>query len=223
MREKKEINGIKDTEQNYKGNAYGVIKKIIALVLSAGMVITAAEALRMYNQWRASKTPETEISNQDKVKEVSFEDVKNLVEEYREAKRNNDTEKIKSLDLKLSQGNYFEVLFRNFKEQMVESLGFDSEKVEIVIARNGTFLVDKEKAKGKVIMDHTGQISSSVKYIDKTGKNPIVPSEMQEMASLLGTDISAAKYKKMSDLESHYSNFEYVLEYEPEIEDSERE
>lgn len=223
MREKRKINGVKDTEQNYKGNAYGTIKKVIALVLSAGMLITAAEALRMYNQWRDSKIPGTEVSDQKNVKDVSFEDVKKLVEEYREAKRNNDTEKIKSLDLKLSQGNYFEVLFGNFKEQMVESLGFDPERVEIVIARNGTFLVDKEKAKDKAVVDHTGQISSSVKYIDETGKNPKVPRKMQNMVSLLGTDVSVAKYKKMVDLESHYSNFEYLLEYEPEIDGDERE
>lgn len=223
MKEKREIKGIKDTNENYNGNAYGIIKKIIALVLAAGMVITAAEAIRMYNQWHASKTQGTQIGQQDKLKDVSFEDVKSIVEEYRKALQDNDLEKIKSLEIKVREGNYFEVLFSGFKEQMVESLGFDSKKVEVVIARDGVFLVDKEKAKGKVIVDHTGQISNKVKYIDGKGKNPQIPMEMKNMVSALGTDMSAAKFKGMSDLEGHFSNYEELLTYVAEKDIGERE
>ena len=31
--------------------------------------------------------------------------------------------------------------------------------------------------------------------------------------------MSAARYKRMDDLEAHYSNYEYLVEYELEIEE----
>mgnify|MGYP006991682296 CR=1 FL=1 len=151
MKEKRKINGIKDNNQNYKGNVSEIAKKIMALVLSLGMMITAAEAIRMYNQWRASKNPEVGIENHDELKKVTFEDVKAIVEEYREAVESNDIEKQKSLNIKFAEGDYFSALLGKYKEQIVESLDLDPEKVEVVLARDGTFLVDKEKAKGKVI------------------------------------------------------------------------
>lgn len=223
MKEKREIKGVKDTNQNYKGNCCGIIKKILALVLAAGMIITAAEAIRMYNQWRASKTQGTGIGQQDKLKDVSFEDVKSIIEEYREAEKNNDTEKIKALNIKLNEGNYFGALYEEFREQMVESLGHDPEKVEVFIARDGVFLIDKEKASKRMIVDFTGQINSSVKYIGKDGKNPKIPSEMKEMVRKLGDDKSFAKYNGIRELDQHYSNYEYLLEYVPERDSGERE
>ena len=72
MKEKRKINGIKDNNQNYKGNVSEIAKKIMALVLSLGMMITAAEAIRMYNQWRASKNPEVGIENHDELKKSYF-------------------------------------------------------------------------------------------------------------------------------------------------------
>lgn len=65
-------------------------------------------------------------------------------------------------------------------------------------------------------------ISFLCSKISCNGKNPIIPTEMKKMVSKLVDDMSAAKYKKVSDLESHYSNFECLLEYEPEIKDNER-
>lgn len=220
MKEKRKINGIKDNNQNYKGNVSEIAKKIMALVLSLGMMITAAEAIRMYNQWRASKNPEVGIENHDELKKVTFEDVKAIVEEYREAVESNDIEKQKSLNIKFAEGDYFSALLGKYKEQIVESLDLDSEKVEVVLARDGTFLVDKEKAKGKVILDHAGQLIDSVKYLDKNGKNPQIPYEIKKMFNDLGTDMSVARYRRISDLERHYSNYEYIEQYE--IEDQER-
>ncbi|MBR3882080.1 MAG: hypothetical protein IKJ36_02300 [Clostridia bacterium] len=220
MKEKRKINGIKDNNQNYKGNVSEIVKKIMALVLSLGMMITAAEAIRMYNQWRASKNPEVGIENHDELKKVTFEDVKAIVEEYREAVESNDIEKQKSLNIKFAEGDYFSALLGKYKEQIVESLDLDPEKVEVVLARDGTFLVDKEKAKGKVILDHAGQLLDSVKYLDKNGKNPQIPYEIKKMFNDLGTDMSVARYRGISDLERHYSNYEYIEQYE--IEDQER-
>lgn len=220
MKEKRKINGIKDNNQNYKGNVSEIAKKIMALVLSLGMMITAAEAIRMYNQWRASKNPEVGIENHDELKKVTFEDVKAIVEEYREAVESNDIEKQKSLNIKFAEGDYFSALLGKYKEQIVESLDLDPEKVEVVLARDGTFLVDKEKAKGKVIFDHAGQLLDSVKYLDKNGKNPQIPYEIKKMFNDLGTDMSVARYRGISDLERHYSNYEYIEQYE--IEDQER-
>lgn len=220
MKEKRKINGIKDNNQNYKGNVSEIAKKIMALVLSLGMMITAAEAIRMYNQWRASKNPEVGIENHDELKKVTFEDVKAIVEEYREAVESNDIEKQKSLNIKFAEGDYFSALLGKYKEQIVESLDLDPEKVEVVLARDGTFLVDKEKAKGKVIFDHAGQLLDSVKYFDKNGKNPPIPYEIKKMFNDLGTDMSVARYRGISDLERHYSNYEYIEQYE--IEDQER-
>lgn len=220
MKEKRKINGIKDNNQNYKGNVSEIAKKIMALVLSLGMMITAAEAIRMYNQWRASKNPEVGIENHDELKKVTFEDVKAIVEEYREAVESNDIEKQKSLNIKFAEGDYFSALLGKYKEQIVESLDLDPEKVEVVLARDGTFLVDKEKAKGKVILDHAGQLIDSVKYLDKNGKNPQIPYEIKKMFNDLGTDMSVARYRGISDLERHYSNYEYIEQYE--IEDQER-
>lgn len=220
MKEKRKINGIKDNNQNYKGNVSEIAKKIMALVLSLGMMITAAEAIRMYNQWRASKNPEVGIENHDELKKVTFEDVKAIVEEYREAVESNDIEKQKSLNIKFAEGDYFSALLGKYKEQIVESLDLDPEKVEVVLARDGTFLVDKEKAKGKVILDHAGQLLDSVKYLDKNGKNPPIPYEIKKMFNDLGIDMSVARYRGISDLERHYSNYEYIEQYE--IEDQER-
>lgn len=220
MKEKRKINGIKDNNQNYKGNVSEIAKKIMALVLSLGMMITAAEAIRMYNQWRASKNPEVGIENHDELKKVTFEDVKAIVEEYREAVESNDIEKQKSLNIKFAEGDYFSALLGKYKEQIVVSLDLDPEKVEVVLARDGTFLVDKEKAKGKVILDHAGQLIDSVKYLDKNGKNPQIPYEIKKMFNDLGTDMSVARYRGISDLERHYSNYEYIEQYE--IEDQER-
>lgn len=220
MKEKRKINGIKDNNQNYKGNVSEIAKKIMALVLSLGMMITAAEAIRMYNQWRASKNPEVGIENHDELKKVTFEDVKAIVEEYREAVESNDIEKQKSLNIKFAEGDYFSALLGKYKEQIVVSLDLDPEKVEVVLARDGTFLVDKEKAKGKVIFDHAGQLLDSVKYLDKNGKNPQIPYEIKKMFNDLGTDMSVARYRGISDLERHYSNYEYIEQYE--IEDQER-
>jgi hypothetical protein len=220
MKEKRKINGIKDNNQNYKGNVSEIAKKIMALVLSLGMMITAAEAIRMYNQWRASKNPEVGIENHDELKKVTFEDVKAIVEEYREAVESNDIEKQKSLNIKFAEGDYFSALLGKYKEQIVESLDLDPEKVEVVLARDGIFLVDKEKAKGKVIFDHAGQLLDSVKYLDKNGKNPQIPYEIKKMFNDLGTDMSVARYRGISDLERHYSNYEYIEQYE--IEDQER-
>lgn len=222
MKEKRTIKGVKENTQNYKGKAVDTIKKIVALALTLGIMITAAQAIRMYNRWRDSKTNGIGVENVQKLKKVDFENVKSLVEEYRQAKENNDTEKIKSLEIKLSEGNYFEVLNESFKEQVVKSLGYDPQKVKVVSARDGVFLVDKEKASGRLLVDHTGQINSGVKYIDKNGKNPPIPQEMKEMIDALGKDISFARYRSIRDLEWHYSNFEYVGNYEIEKDDFER-
>ena len=221
MKNKREIKGIKDTNKNYTGHTNGIIKKIIALLLSAGIIITAAEAIELYNKWRASRTQDIEASQQEKIKQVSFEEVKQLVEEYREAISNNDTEKISSLESKLHEGNYFETLYGIVKTQAVESLGLDPEKVEVFTARDGIFLIDREKAKDRMRVDHTGQINPGVKYIAQNGKKPSIPSDMKKIISSLGDDKSAARYKRMDDLEAHYSNYEYLVEYELEIDERE--
>lgn len=222
MKEKRTINGVKDTKQNYTGNVVGTIKKIIALALTLGIVITAAQAIRFFNHWRDAKGKDVVAEDVQKLKEVTFEDVKEIVKDYREAQENNDTERLKALDEKLQKGNYFEVLNSELKEQIVESLGLDTEKVEVVIARDGVFLVDKEKASQRMIMDHTGQINPAVKYYDANGKNPPIPNEMKTMADNLGKDISFARFRGMKDLEEHYANFEYIKGYVLEIEDFER-
>lgn len=222
MKEKRTINGVKDTKQNYTGNVVGTIKKIIALALTLGIVITAAQAIRFFNHWRDAKGKDVVAEDVQKLKEVTFEDVKEIVKDYREAQENNDTERLKALDEKLQKGNYFEVLNSELKEQIVESLGLDTEKVEVVIARDGVFLVDKEKASQRMIMDHTGQINPAVKYYDANGKNPPIPNEMKTMADNLGKDISFARFRGMKDLEEHYANFEYIKGYVLEVEDFER-
>ena len=222
MKEKRTINGVKDTKQNYTGNVVGTIKKIIALALTLGIVITAAQAIRFFNHWRDAKGKDIVAEDVQKLKEVTFEDVKEIVKDYREAQENNDTERLKALEEKLQKGNYFEVLNSELKEQIVESLGLDTEKVEVVIARDGVFLVDKEKASQRMIMDHTGQINPAVKYYDANGKNPPIPNEMKTMADNLGKDISFARFRGMKDLEEHYANFEYIKGYVLEVEDFER-
>lgn len=222
MKEKRTIKGVKDTDQKYTGRVVGTIKKIIALALTLGIIITAAQAIRMYNHWRDSKTNSVGVEDVQKLEKVTFEDVKSLVEEYRDAKENNDTEKIKALEEKLGKGNYFEVLNEKFKEEIVKSLGYDPQKVEVVVVRGGVFLIDREKASQRVIVDHTGQINPGVKYIDENGKNPPIPQEMKTMADTLGRDISFARFRNLRDLDGHYSNLEYVEDYEVEVDDIER-
>ena len=86
MKEKRTIKGVKENTQNYKGKAVDTIKKIVALALTLGIMITAAQAIRMYNRWRDSKTNGIGVGDVQKLKKVDFENVKSLVEEYRQAK-----------------------------------------------------------------------------------------------------------------------------------------
>ena len=222
MKEKRNINGVKDTNQNYKGTVAEIVKKIIAIALSLGMMITAAQAIRMYNEWRASKTQDIESAQKENIKQVSFEDVQKIVEEYREAKKNNDTEKIDALNREAIEGNYTSVLFKGLKEEIIRSLGLDIEKVEVYEARDGVFLIDKEKIKKYAVVDHTGQINSRVKYVDKNGKNPKIPYEMRQMVSNLGKECGWGNHLRIADLEEYYADFEYVAEYEPAAEIEER-
>ena len=220
MKEKREIKGVKETNENYTGNVSGIVKKIIAIALSLGMLLTAAQAIRMYNEWKASRSNDTKIENVQK--SISFEDVKKIVEEYREAKKNNDTEKIDALNRKAIEGNYTSVLFKGLKEEIIRSLGLDIEKVEVYEARDGVFLIDKEKIKKYAVVDHTGQINSRVKYVDKNGKNPKIPYEMRQMVSNLGKECGWGNHLRIADLEEYYADFEYVAEYEPAAEIEER-
>ena len=222
MKEKKTIKGVKKTTQNYTGKVVNVVKKIIAVALLMGIMLTAAQAIRMFKHWYESRTNDVGVEDVQKQENVTFEDVKTLIEEYRAAIENNDVEEVKALESKLSKGNYFETLNEEFKEQVVESLGYDSQKVKIVTARDGVFLVDKKKAEKNMIFDHTGQINASVKYIDKNGKNPIIPQEIKTMVEAIGRDVSFARFRSLKDLERHYSNFEYVEDYVVELDDIER-
>ncbi len=220
MKEKREIKGVKETNENYTGNVSGIVKKIIAIALSLGMLLTAAQAIRMYNEWKASRSNDTKIENVQK--SISFEDVQKIVEEYREAKKNNDTEKIDALNREAIEGNYTNVLFKGLKEEIIRSLGLDIEKVEVYEARDGVFLIDKEKIKKYAVVDHTGQINSRVKYVDKNGKNPKIPYEMRQMVSNLGKECGWGNHLRIADLEEYYADFEYVAEYEPAAEIEER-
>ena len=220
MKEKREIKGVKETNENYTGNVSGIVKKIIAIALSLGILLTAAQAIRMYNEWKASRSNDTKIENVQK--SISFEDVKKIVEEYREAKKNNDTEKIDALNRKAIEGNYTSALFKGLKEEIIRSLGLDIEKVEVYEARDGVFLIDKEKIKKYAVVDHTGQINSRVKYVDKNGKNPKIPYEMRQMVSNLGKECGWGNHLGIADLEEYYADFEYVAEYEPAAEIEER-
>lgn len=225
MKNRRKINGVKNTNENYKGNASVIVKKIVALLLSVGMIITAAEAIELYNRWRASKTKDTETAEKQNIREVSLEDVKQIVEEYREAKNNNDTEKIKEINMKLSEGNYIDALNKGLKEQVVKSLGLDPEKVDVLQARDGVFLIDKEKAKKGAVVDHTGQINNSVKYVDENGKNPKIPHEMKQILLRVGNATPTGKYMRIDELDVYYADLEEVAEYSADIEvgDEERE
>lgn len=170
MKEKREIKGVKETNENYKGKVAEIVKKIIALALTLGIAISAAQAIKMYNEWKSSREQETEMVGDQNKQEITFEDVKSLVEEYRDAVKKDDGETINKLEEKLHTGNYFEVLFGEFEKELVETLGYDSEEVDVVVARDGVFLVDKQKASQKVILSSNGTINSAVKYIDKNGK-----------------------------------------------------
>lgn len=211
MKEKRDINGVKDTKQNYTGKTAGIIKKILALALSLGMVLSAAQAIRMYNEWKASKTQD--IGIEEVQKEIGFEDVKSIVQEYREAVKNNDSETIDKLEKKLHEGKYFDALFNEFEKELIEALGYDPEAVDIVSARDGVFLVDKTKAAQRSAITSNGTINSGVKYLDKSGKNPPIPTELKKMFSSLGEDMSFANIRGMKDLEAHFSNLESLDEY----------
>lgn len=220
MKEKREIKGVKETNENYKGKVAEIVKKIIALALTLGIAISAAQAIKMYNEWKSSREQGTEMVGNQNKQEITFEDVKSLVEEYREAVKNDDGETINKLEEKLHTGNYFEVLFSEFEKELVETLGYDSEEVDVVAARDGVFLVDKQKASQKLMLSSNGTINPNVKYIDKNGKNPKIPTELKEMFKTLGEDITFADFRGMSSLEAHFSNLEYVQGYE--IEEPER-
>lgn len=222
MKKKKNITGVKKTTESYTGNVYSIVKRIIAAALALGVAITAAVAIRLFHKWQETRRQEAGIVAQDNIKKVSFEDVQKIVEEYREAKKNNDTERIEELKREVSEGDYASVLYKGLKEEIVRSLGLNPEKVEVFEARDGVFLIDKEKAKEHARVDHTGQISSRVKYIDKNGKNPKIPYEMRKMVSDLGKVHGMGKYMRIDELDAYYTDFEYVSEYEPGTEIGER-
>lgn len=222
MKKKKTITGVKKTTENYTGNVCSIIKRIIAAALALGVAITAAVAIKLFYKWQETRREEAGIVSQDNIKKVSFEDVQKIVEEYREAKKNNDTERIDELNREVSEGNYTSVLYEVLKEEIVRSLGLDPEKVEVYEARDGVFLIDKENAKKYAIVDHTGQINNRVKYIDKNGKNPKIPYEMRQMVSDLGRVHGWGRHVRMADLDTYYANFEYVAEYEQGEEFGER-
>ena len=221
MKKKKTITGVKKTTESYTGNVCSIIKRIIAAALALGVAITAAVAIKLFYKWQETRRQEAGIVAQDNIKKVSFEDVQKIVEEYREAKKNNDTERIEELNREVSEGNYAGVLYKGLKEEIVRSLGLDPEKVEVYEARDGVFLIDKEKSKKRAIVDHTGQINNWVKYVDKNGKNPKIPYEMKQMVSDLGRVCGWGRYMRIADLDAYYADFEYVSGYEPaaEIED----
>ncbi len=221
MKKKKTITGVKKTTESYTGNVCSIIKRIIAAALALGVAITAAVAIKLFYKWQETRRQEAGIVAQDNIKKVSFEDVQKIVEEYREAKNNNDTERIEELNREVSEGNYAGVLYKGLKEEIVRSLGLDPEKVEVYEARDGVFLIDKEKSKKRAIVDHTGQINNWVKYVDKNGKNPKIPYEMKQMVSDLGRVCGWGRYMRIADLDAYYADFEYVAGYEPaaEIED----
>lgn len=221
MKKKKTITGVKKTTESYTGNVCSIIKRIIAAALALGVAITAAVAIKLFYKWQETRRQEAGIVAQDNIKKVSFEDVQKIVEEYREAKNNNDTERIEELNREVSEGNYAGVLYKGLKEEIVRSLGLDPEKVEVYEARDGVFLIDKEKSKKRAIVDHTGQINNWVKYVDKNGKNPKIPYEMKQMVSDLGRVCGWGRYMRIADLDAYYADFEYVSGYEPaaEIED----
>lgn len=221
MKEKRDINGVKENSQNYTGKATGIIKKILALALSLGIVLSAAQAIRMYNEWKSSKTQDTSIENVEKG--ISFEDVKSLVQEYREAVKNNDNETIDKLEKKLHEGKYFDSLFGEFEKELIETLGYDPQNVDIVSARDGVFLVDKTKAAQRSAITSNGTINPWVKYIGENGKNPPIPTELKKMYTKLGEDMSFANIRGMEDLEAHFSNLESLEYYEIEEEDLSRE
>ncbi len=221
MKEKREIKGVKETNENYKGKVAEIVKKIIALALTLGIAISAAQAIKMYNEWKSSREQGTEMVGNQNKQEITFEDVKSLVEEYREAVKNDDGETINKLEEKLHTGNYFEVLFSEFEKELVETLGYDSEDVDVVVARDGVFLVDKQKASQKVMLSSNGTINPNVKYIDENGKNPKIPTELKEKFKTLGEDITFANIRGMNSLEEHFSDFEFLQGYEVE-EDLER-
>ena len=104
MKEKRKVSLNKDNKKSYKGNVGIVIRKILAVALSIGLMITAAEAIRLFNQWYASRHNETNITVQQE--EISMEEVKALVEEYRAA--GNDETKISALNEKLKDPKYME-------------------------------------------------------------------------------------------------------------------
>lgn len=212
MKEKREIKGVKETNENYTGNVSGIVKKIIAIALSLGMLLTAAQAIRMYNEWKASRSNDTKIENVQK--SISFEDVKNIIKEYREAVENNDSETIEKLDKQVKGGKYFDALFKEFEKELVKTLGYDPEVVEIVTARDGTFLVDKTKSAQRLAITSNGTINPWVKYIGKDGKNPPIPQELKEMYDELGKDMSFAGIRGIEGLEFHYSNLEALEDYE---------
>lgn len=206
MKEKRNINGIKDNDKNYKGNVKSIVTKVIAVALSLGLALSAAEAIRMYNEWRASKNPEVGIENVQK--EISFDDVENIVKQYRDAFAKNDLETIEKLDKEVKSNEYFGPLYEAFKQKIVEDMGYDFDKVDIVAARDGYFLVDREKAALRSAITSNGTINSFVKFIGEDGKNPSVPYEVKEMLRKLSINMSTPSIRDIEDLDEHYKKFE---------------
>ena len=218
MKEKRKMSLNKDNKKSYKGNVGIVIRKILAVALSIGLMITAAEAIRLFNQWYASRHNETNITVQQE--EISMEEVKALVEEYRAA--GNDETKISALNEKLKDPKYMEALYRGFKEEMVIALGLDPEKVEVFEARDGIFLIDKTRVAGKLMVDHTGQINPAVKYLNKEGKNPPIPKDMKDMYYDISRDFALSGMIGIETFDGHYSNLEYLQDYQLDLGDDVR-
>ena len=75
MKEKKTIKGVKKTTQNYTGKVVNVVKKIIAVALLMGIMLTAAQAIRMFKHWYESRTNDVGVEDVQKQENVTFEDV----------------------------------------------------------------------------------------------------------------------------------------------------
>lgn len=183
---KRNISGAKTVDKKLKGKISNIIKGVTAITVTVGLAITARQAIEMYNHWQNNRNLDNLESIMTKTQydedlgiedDSKLEEFETIMEEYKQALQNNDDKRKEELDKKVEEEGYFKLIYQEFENTIVKKLGYDPEKVQIVMGRDGYFLADKAKLAEGVYIEDYGTISNRVKIRDEKGESIPIPTE----------------------------------------------
>ena len=227
---KRKIKGISNTEKDYKGQIVTKIKKVIAVTLAAGITVTALQAVNLYNNWNKTGNLDDlpkivkQLSNkgiQEKTNEEKIKELVSIIEEYRDVTEKNDIERKDELDKKIKDGNYIDIVYQETKNSIIEKLGYDIEKVDIIQGRDGFFLVDKEQLNKGIGYAPNGTVVNRVKIKDKKGNAISISGEMKEILEQTGIELSLPSLKNVITAEKAYNRLISIKEMKNVIDNNE--